>query len=171
MKCSHSAQTRWDIYCWDVLSFKMYLFCTALCTVLLLLWTFNVLLFVYFSYLYPISCRQYIKKRCVWCAGVSLTIHSLIKREAGLVVSIASNIWRSDGPEQPIFAVRQANIFKRLVHRTTIIFCPSGSIYLKANTLLGTGLTVIQSQPSWSCLPVWHAWCLYHVYWSKTRKM
>ena len=39
-------------------------------------------------------------------------------------------------------------------------FCPSDSIYLKANALLGTGLTVIQSQPSW---------CLYHVYWTKTR--
>ena len=48
-------------------------------------------------------------------------------------------------------------------------FCPSNSIYLKANALLGMGPTVIQSQPSWSCLPAWHAWWLYHVYWSKTR--
>ena len=32
-------------------------------------------------------------------------------------------------------------------------FLPNDSIYLKANTVLGTGLTVIQSQPSWSFIP------------------
>ena len=58
----------------------------------------------------------------------------------------ASKIQCSDGPGQPIFSVGQANIFKRLVRETTMIFCPSDSIYLKANALLGTGLSVIQSQ-------------------------
>ena len=60
----------------------------------------------------------------------------------------ALNIRGSDGLGQPIIAVGQANIFKRLSRRTTMMFCPSDSIYLKANALLGTGLAVIQSQPS-----------------------
>ena len=74
--------------------------------------------------------------------------------------------YNHSGPGEPIFSVGQSKMFKRLVHRTTMIFCPSDSIYLKANAFLGMGLTIIQSQP---CLPAWHAWCLYHVYWSKTR--
>ena len=92
-----------------------------------------------------------------------------LRRVITIMVLQTSKIRCSDGPGQPIFSVRQVTIFKRLVCRTTIMFCPSDSIYLKANTLLGMGLTVIQNQPSWSCLPAWHAWCLYHVYWSKTR--
>ena len=60
----------------------------------------------------------------------------------------ASKIRRSGGPGQPIYSVRQAKSFKRLVRRTTMIFCPSDSIYLKSNAILGTGLTVIQSQSS-----------------------
>ena len=32
--------------------------------------------------------------------------------------------------------------------KRTMIFLPSDSIYVKANTVLGTGLTVIQSKPS-----------------------
>ena len=51
-----------------------------------------------------------------------------------------------------IFSVGQAKMFGRLVCQTTMRFCPSDSIYLKANTLLGMGLIVIQSQPSWSCI-------------------
>ena len=59
----------------------------------------------------------------------------------------ASKIRCSDGLEQPIFSVGQAKTFKRLVCRTTVIFCPSDSIYLKPNVLLHKGLTVIESQP------------------------
>ena len=98
---------------------------------------------------------------------VQLQTHSHVTITPFLVQT--TGLENSDGPGQPIFSVRQANIFKRLVRQTTMSFCPSDSIYLKANALLGTGLTVIQSQPSWSCLPAWHAWCLYHVYWSTTR--
>ena len=36
----------------------------------------------------------------------------------------------------------------RKFRRASENVCPSDSIYLKANALLGTGLTVIQSQPS-----------------------
>ena len=43
----------------------------------------------------------------------------------------ASKIRRSDDPGKPIFSVGKSNIFKRLVCRTTMIFRPSDSIYLK----------------------------------------
>ena len=68
-------------------------------------------------------------------------------RVCGMTPGLENSTFRRPGTTF-FFSFGQANIFKRLVRRTTMIFCPSDSIYLKANALLGTGLTVIQSQPS-----------------------